>query len=96
MVSIELEARNTAARSKAYAPHFPKPKMAGWWLIMGEEDELIALKRVRIDRGRTTAELQFEAPDEPGEHTWDVMLVSDSYIGLDQRAEVRILVKGGA
>jgi activating signal cointegrator complex subunit 3 len=95
-VSITLEALNPASRSKAFAPHFPKPKMAGWWLVMGEEDELLALKRVRLDRGRTTAELSFEAPEEPGEHVWSVLLVSDSYIGLDVRSEVRIVVEGGA
>ena len=67
--------------------------MAGWWLVMGEEEELIALKRVRLDRGRTTAELQFEAPEEAGEYVWSVLLVSDSYIGLDQRVEVRIVVE---
>ena len=60
---------------------------------MGEDEELLALKKVRLDRGSTTAELAFEAPDEPGEYVWSVMLVSDSYIGLDQTAEVRIVVQ---
>lgn len=38
------------------------------------------------------AELGFAAPEEPGQYVWSVMLVSDSYIGLDQTAEVRIVV----
>ena len=49
---------------------------------------------MRLDRGRTTCELQFAAPDEPGEYVWSVLCVSDSYIGLDQRVEVRIVVVG--
>ena len=28
----------------------------------------------------------------PGEYVWSVLCVSDSYIGLDQRVEVRIVV----
>ena len=94
VVTVDLEALNHGSRRNAYAPRFPKPKMAGWWLVMGEEDELLALKRVRLDRGRTTCELQFAAPDEPGEYVWSVLCVSDSYIGLDQRVEVRIVVVG--
>ena len=38
------------------------------------------------------AELGFAAPEEPGQYVWSVMLVSDSYIGLDQTAELRIEV----
>ena len=93
VVLVTLRAENSASRSKAFAPRFPKPKLAGWWLVMGEDEELLALKKVRLDRGSTTAELAFEAPDEPGEYVWSVMLVSDSYIGLDQTAEVRIVVQ---
>ena len=70
----------------------PKPKLAGWWLVMGEEDELLALKRVRLDGGRTQAELAFVAPDEPGEYVWSIQLVSDSYIGPRQMSEVRVVV----
>ena len=95
VVSVRLQALNSASRSKAFAPRFPKPKTAGWWLVMGEEDELIALKRVRIDRGSNTAELTFDAPDEPGEYVWSILLVSDTYIGLDQEAQVRIQVREG-
>jgi len=93
VVSVRLEARHRS-RSKALAPRFPKPKTAGWWLVMGEDDELLALKRVRIEHGGSSTDLAFEAPDEPGEYVWTVFLVSDSYIGLDQRVEVRVVVKG--
>jgi activating signal cointegrator complex subunit 3 len=94
-VRIRLAASNPASRAKAFAPRFPKPKLAGWWVVMGEEDELLALKRVRIERGSTSTDLLFSAPDEPGEYVWAVHLVSDSYIGLDRAAEVRITVNDG-
>ena len=35
---LKLEAINHGSRSKAFAPNFPKPKLAGWWLVMAEED----------------------------------------------------------
>ena len=90
-VVVHLEALHAASRS-SLAPRF-LPKLAGWWLVMGEEGvELLALKRVRFDCGRMQTELQFAAPDEPGEYVWKVMLISDSYIGLDQEVEIRIQV----
>lgn len=92
-VIVRMEALNSHGRSKAFAPRYPKARPAGWWLVMGEEDELLALKKVRLDRGSTSAELQFEAPEEPGEYTWTVILVSDSYVGLDVRVEVRVVVE---
>jgi hypothetical protein len=58
-------------RRHAFAPRFPKPKLAGWWLVMGEADELLvlfALKRIHLNRGALTSELHFAAPDEPGEY----------------------------
>ena len=93
-VSVSLQCTNPrSSRRHAYAPRFPKPKLAGWWLVMGVEDELLALKRVHLGgRGPTKAELQFVVPDEPGEHQYDVFLVSDSYIGLDQQHAVPLSV----
>jgi len=92
-VSVTLQPTNPASRRKAFAPRFPKPKLAGWWLAMAEEEELIALKRVHLDRSQVQAELSFAAPEEPGEYYWTVHLVSDSYLGLDQTAEVCVVVE---
>jgi activating signal cointegrator complex subunit 3 len=94
-ITVHLRAANVSSRRNAFAPKFPKAKMAGWWLVMGEEEELFALKRIHFDKGVTAAELHFAAPDQPGEYAYSVFLVSDSYIGLDQEAEVRIVVHEG-
>eukprot|EP00966_Prymnesium_polylepis_P185134 4290978-Prymnesium_polylepis.2 len=59
---------------------------------MGEADELFALKRVHLERGATSTSLSFAAPDEPGEYSFDIYLVSDSYIGLDQKHTVHVRV----
>ena len=60
--------------------------------MLGEADELFALKRIHLARGATATELQFCAPDEPGDYTYELFLVSDTYIGLDQRHEVSVRV----
>jgi len=97
-LSIAITPLNRASRRHVYAPAFPKPKEGGWWVLMGEADELFGLKRLSLPkRGGSGAppfktELQFVAPDEPGEYEYDVFLVSDSYIGLDQQHKVRITV----
>ena len=94
VVRVHLEATQRGHRRHAFAPRFPKPKLAGWWLVMGEADELFALKRIHLDRGALTSELQFAAPDEPGEYLYSVRLVSDSYIGLDGEVQVTVVVSG--
>ena len=40
----------------------------------------------------TSAELHFIAPEEAGEQDYEVYLISDSYIGLDQQHRVRMSV----
>jgi len=92
-VHVTLHSTNLRTRRHAFAPRFPKPKLGGWWLVMGVDDELLALKRVHLSgRGTTKAELQFVAPDDAGEHAFDVYLVSDSYISLDQQHAVTVSV----
>jgi len=93
VVRVRLESTQPGARRNVLAPRFPKARMAGgWWLALGEEDELHALRRVHFERGSMSTELQFSVPDEPGEYTFDVHLVSDSYIGLDQQLSVAVVV----
>ncbi|XP_039272645.2 activating signal cointegrator 1 complex subunit 3-like [Styela clava] len=78
---------------KALTPRFPKPKLEGWFLLLAdvERKEVIALKRVQTLRNRTTELLSFY-PDNIERKVYSVWLVSDSYLGLDQRYDVRINV----
>ena len=69
VVTVAIEGTNPASRRHVYAPAFPKPKIGGWWLVMGDEDELFALKRVQLPpRGTFKTDLHFMAPEEPGEY----------------------------
>jgi len=83
---------------RAWCPEWPKAKNEGWWLVVGmeEADELFALKRITIRGSVNTHDLNFEAPLEPGEYTYNVYLMSDSYIGLDQQDSFQVNVVAGA
>ena len=62
--------------------------------MLADEEEIIALKRVHPRPGQTThAELRFSAPGDAGAYGWDVYLVSDTYIGLDQRHALTLAVR---
>ena len=76
----------------AYAPHFPKTKDEGWWIIIGEVDtgELLALKRVGIIRNKTTVSLAISPPESPVRKIYTVYLISDAYLGLDQQYDMYV------
>jgi len=62
--------------------------------VLADDEEIIALKRVHPRAGQTMrAELRFSAPDEAGACVWHVYLVSDAYIGLDQRHALALAVR---
>jgi hypothetical protein len=91
-LAVLLSRANRTPERKIYAPRFPKAKGEGWWLVLAEADELLALKRVSIGR-ETRVELQLVAPAEPGEYAYTLYLVSDCYVGFDQQLDVRVLVE---
>ena len=91
-IDVTLTPTNSGHRKMVHAPRFPKPKLGGWWLILGVDDELLALKRVHVGRGPTRASLAFVAPDDGGDHEYELHLVSDSYVGLDQMQPVTVRV----
>eukprot|EP00397_Hematodinium_sp_SG-2012_P000336 GEMP01000336.1.p1 GENE.GEMP01000336.1~~GEMP01000336.1.p1 ORF type:complete len:2004 (+),score=418.53 GEMP01000336.1:621-6632(+) len=81
----------------AYAPKFPKKKTYSWWVMLGdtEVDELVALKRVMMQARRNqrrSATFDFSSPeDDVGQtFTLSVLVLSDSYLGLDQQYDVDI------
>ncbi|KNC51125.1 activating signal cointegrator 1 complex subunit 3 [Thecamonas trahens ATCC 50062] len=91
-VSISMAPRSKRNANKAYAPRFPRPVREGWWIVVGLDDEILALKRVGGLRHKLATELEFYTPDVPGDYTLTVHLVSDCYMGLDQCVEVSMVV----
>ena len=67
------------------ASRYPKPKVEGWWLVVGDvsRNALMSIKRLTLAQ-RARAKLDFVAPDEPGEYDLVLYLMCDSYLGCDQ------------
>jgi activating signal cointegrator complex subunit 3 len=96
-LAVTVGATNPRVRRSAHAPGFPKARAGGWWLVLGEGEELFALKRISAPASERAPPLKTElllcAPEEPGTYRYNVYLVSDSYIGLDQQTTVTLVVE---
>ncbi len=92
VLSVELQYERKK-HGKLITPHFAKPKECGFWLVLGEGAELLALKRIVLSSsGTQKVELAFVTPLRTAELT--LHLVADSVRGLDQRIPIRIAVEG--
>ena len=92
-VVVSLEREGEEARvPKVHAPHFPKEKEEGWWLVVGdvEANSLVCIKRITLQL-KAKVKLDFVAP-EPGEYAYKLYLMSDSYLGCDQEYELKLKV----
>ncbi|KAH8602881.1 Sec63 Brl domain-containing protein [Bisporella sp. PMI_857] len=78
-----------------HAPFYPVKKMENWWLVVGEESSktLLAIKRVTIGKS-LTARLEYTIPTA-GEHELKLILMSDSYVGVDQDPSFTVSVAEG-
>mmetsp|Transcript_35096 Transcript_35096/g.59437 ORF Transcript_35096/g.59437 Transcript_35096/m.59437 type:complete len:138 (+) Transcript_35096:591-1004(+) len=85
--------RSQRLRGKAAIQRTGKAKSEGWWLVVGREDidELLALKRVMI-RDTTTCTVEFQVPQEPGNYTLQIYLISDTFCGVDRKREFQLVV----
>jgi len=80
-----------------HAPKFPKKKTYSWWCILGdtEVDELVSIKKAILPSKahlERRVNFQFCSPaEEVGEtFTLSVLLMSDSWFGLDQQLDLSI------
>ncbi|GJQ88857.1 putative activating signal cointegrator 1 complex subunit [Trypoxylus dichotomus] len=91
-ISLSAFRKGSSDKSVLHSPRFPKKKDEGWFVILGENDELHCIKRFNVDN-RSTVSLKFCSPSRLGTYTYNLYLMSDSYIGLDQQFEIPIQVK---
>jgi pre-mRNA-splicing helicase BRR2 len=77
-----------------YAPHFPKAKAEGWWLVVGDasRNSILAIKRVTLAQA-SRVKLDFPAPAEPGDYALTLYFMCDSYLGCDQEYEFELAVR---
>jgi len=94
LVQLQREGEEEEARGvpKVHAPRFPKEKEEGWWLVVGDvaANSLVCIKRITLQL-KAKVKLDFVAP-EPGEYTYKLYLMSDSYLGCDQEYELKLKV----
>lgn len=80
--------------TEVHAPYYPKKKVEGWWIVFGnpKTNQLVAIKRVTLNKDSTNIQLVCNAPNNPGENIYTLYLISDSWIGCDQEYEVPFTV----
>ena len=90
-VLVQLRRTNADRSTRIMSPTFTKPKEEGWWLLLTgpATDSLLVCKRISAFSGSTTASLTAPLPPR-GLHRLRLLLVSDSYLGLDQEAELEL------
>jgi len=78
------------------APRYPKPKVEGWWLVVGDvkRNSLLCIKRIALQKS-AKVKLDFVAPDEAGDYKLTLYFMCDSYLGCDQEYEFDLSVAQG-
>ncbi|KAF8819239.1 hypothetical protein IE077_001343 [Cardiosporidium cionae] len=82
-------------KTYAAAPHFPKLKRVGWYIVLGDldesVDELVALRRISFNHRKVNEAINFDGPDEcNATFCLTALICSDSYVGLDQQFDIQI------
>ena len=73
-----------------HAPHFPFPKKEAWWIILGtKQGKIISIEKVADPSKEFTHDIKFLAPGQ-GAYNFDLHVLSNAYIGIDQKAEVEV------
>ncbi|KFK37089.1 hypothetical protein AALP_AA4G211800 [Arabis alpina] len=92
MVERDMEGRTEIGPVEA--PRYPKTKEEGWWLVVGDTktNQLLAIKRVSLQR-KAKVKLEFAVPSEPGEKSYTLYFMCDSYLGCDQEYSFSVDVK---
>ena len=96
---IGVSRLNAAAQHdyRIYAPKYPKPQSEGFFLIVADpsKDEILALKRInwppvgktRVSGDKPTSRSAVRLNPESKERKLDVLVISDSYVGMVWRVE---------
>jgi len=92
VIVVQLERETEDAPGPVIAPHYPKRKDEGWWLVVGDtkKNALVSIKRVPL-QVRSKVKLDFVAPEQ-GDHDYVLYFMCDSYLGCDQEYEFSLNV----
>lgn len=76
------------------ASHYPGKKAENWWVVLGDsaQNTLLSIKRVPFASMKVAVPLEFTAPEQVGEYTFQLYVICDGYAGCDLENEVKISV----
>ena len=91
-ISVNLE-REDEVVGPVLAPFFPQKREEGWWVVIGDSktNALVSIKRQTLQH-KAKVKLDFVAPS-PGQHSYTIYFMSDSYMGCDQEYKFTVDVK---
>ena len=80
-----------------HAPFYPTKKQENWWLVVSEEKTktLLGIKRVTIPKKVMEWKFGFTAPEAEGRANLQLLVMCDSYVGVDQGLGFEVDVKKG-
>jgi pre-mRNA-splicing helicase BRR2 len=99
-VNLDRDTQDEAL-GPVYAPYYPKEKDEQWWVVMGggrkagsdeTMSQLLAIKRLSVNKQTANVKLEFDAPEEPGKYEYVLYLMSDCYLGCDQEYKFELTV----
>jgi len=92
-VELERDLDEGENVAKVHAPFYPKEKVEGWWLVLGEPktNSLLSIKRLALQR-TAKVKLEFQVPPQVGVHTLQLYFMCDAYTGCDQEFDVILKV----
>lgn len=90
-ITVNREGEEDDVAGPVYAPHFPHSKEEGWWLVVSDpkEKQLHGIKNIVLQQS-SSVKLQITAPKRAGKHDWQLLLMSDCYMGCDQEHPLSI------
>jgi pre-mRNA-splicing helicase BRR2 len=73
-----------------HAPYFPVKKLENWWLVVVDEKSktLLGIKRITFSK-QHRVKVPFTI-GAPGKHDLKLVMMSDSYVGVDQEHEFTV------
>jgi len=66
------------------SPFFKEQRQEGWWVVIGDDKNLISIKRLHRLGNTNTSILDFTAAHQEGKKEYTLYFMSDSYMGCDQ------------
>jgi pre-mRNA-splicing helicase BRR2 len=93
---IEEEDQEEKELGIVNACHYPVKKAENWWVVLGDAKKniLLSIKRVPLTKS-ANLQLDFAAPDAPGQYTFQLYVICDGYAGCDLENEIKIKVLEG-